>query len=88
MVVTTAVQVPYRASVRAFGWPIEVLVHTRESYHTVFARDIPRRRPSVPRMCAEGLILKEPNGLTQQFKDEAKTLLEHGPTPLPAASSM
>lgn len=86
VVVTKEVKCPYRESLFAFGWPIEVFVHTHESYHTFFASDIHRRRPSLPRMCAEGLILKDTNGIAQQIKDEARNLFEQGPEPLPASS--
>lgn len=85
VIVTRDVKAPYRESLSAFGWPIEVFVNTHESYHEFFARDIQRRRPSLPRMCAEGMILKDRDQLAQRIKNEARQLLEQGPAPLSAA---
>ncbi len=85
VIVTRDVKAPYRESLSAFGWPIEVFVNTHESYREFFARDIQRRRPSLPRMCAEGMILKDRDQLAQRIKNEARQLLEQGPAPLSAA---
>jgi hypothetical protein len=76
---------PYRESFVAFGWRIEAFVHTAESYPHFFASDTARRRPSLPRMCAEGVVLRDAGGLAQRIKDEARHLLERGPVPLTTA---
>lgn len=85
VIVTRETPVAYRQSLYVLGWPIEVFVNTPMSYHTFFASDVQRRRPSLPRMCAEGIILREQNGSAQRIKQEAQALLDQGPEPLSAA---
>ncbi len=82
VIVTKEVRAPYRESLYAYGWPIEVFVHTHRSYREFFASDIQRRRPSLPRMCAEGIILRDHEGVAQRLKKEARELLEQGPQSL------
>ena len=82
VIVTKEVRAAYRESLYADGWPTEVFVHTHTSYREFFASDIQRRRPSLPRMCAEGIILRDHEGVAQRLKKEARELLEQGPQPL------
>lgn len=78
---------PYRESFRAFGWPIEAFIHTAESYRDFFASDAKRRRPSLPMMCAEGIILRDQDGQAIRIKEEARGLIDAGPEPLSAAET-
>ena len=48
---------PDRESFVAHGWPVEAFVNTLESYRRFFASDAERRTPSLPAMCAEGIVL-------------------------------
>ena len=73
---------PYRESFEAYGWLIEAFIYTPSTYGDFFAGDVKRRRPSLPFMCAEGLVLKDTSGLAQEVKEEAWVLLEKGPPPL------
>lgn len=82
VLVTERPEAPYRESFRAFGWPIETFVYTETTYPAWFAQDAARRRPSLPRMCAEGIVLKDRNGLAAQVQAEARALLAKGPEPL------
>lgn len=75
----------YRESFREWGWPIEVFVHTRDSYREFFAADEADFRPSLARMVAEGLVLRDAAGLADGVKAEARALLERGPAPLTTA---
>lgn len=68
----------YRESLIDFGWPIEVFVHNLTSYKQFFDHNVQRVRPSLPRMVAEGIILKD-DGIVECIKKEAIEILEEGP---------
>ncbi|MGD7045939.1 nucleotidyltransferase domain-containing protein [Jeotgalibacillus proteolyticus] len=70
----------YRSSHVEDGWPIEVFVHSMESYKEFFQSDCVRGRPSMPNMVAEGLILKD-HGELNAIRKEAQALLDKGPDP-------
>jgi hypothetical protein len=82
VIITNREGTPYRESFREFGWPIEAFVNNMTSYRDFFANDIRGRRPMLPTMCAEGIILRDSEGLAQSIKDEACMLLDQGPEPL------
>ena len=82
VIITERKEAPYRESLRAFGWPIEVFVHTIDSLREYFAGDVKRRRPALVVMCLESVVLRDRDGLAQRIKDEARELLERGPEPL------
>ena len=69
---------PYRESIIAYGWPIEVFVHNLQSYKLFFESDVKRARPSLPRMVAEGTVIKKRDFLSELI-DEAKRIIELGP---------
>lgn len=68
----------YRESLIAYGWPIEVFVHNLQSYKLFFESDVKRARPSLPRMVAEGTVIKKSDYL-QKLINEAKRIIELGP---------
>lgn len=68
----------YRESLVDFGWPIEVFVHNWSSYKSYFNTDIERARPSLPRMVAEGKVIRGEAKITP-IKNEAMELLANGP---------
>ena len=72
----------YRESMIDFGWRIEIFVHNLTSYKDYFFSDCERARPSMPRMVAEGMILKD-RGAIGSIKEEAKELLDKGPKEWP-----
>ena len=82
VVVTDHPDAPYRASFREQDWPIEAFIHTERSLHRYLAMDVQRRRPSLPFMCEEGVILRNRDGLADRVKEEAHRLLARGPEPL------
>src|SRR5262245_37079299 len=47
VIITTREDAPYRQSLLAHGWPIEVFVHSHLSYQDYFASDAARRRPTL-----------------------------------------
>ncbi len=81
---THAPRAPYRESFMAHGWPVEAFVHSEPSLRQFFESHAARRRPSLPQMCAEGLVLRDAGGLAERVKQEARALLEAGPPPLSA----
>ncbi|GAM13510.1 nucleotidyltransferase domain-containing protein [Mesobacillus selenatarsenatis] len=68
----------YRESLVAYGWPIEVFVHNLHSYKLFFESDVKRARPSLPRMVAEGIVIKKSDFLPE-INDEAKRIIKLGP---------
>ncbi|MBT2690215.1 nucleotidyltransferase domain-containing protein [Bacillus sp. ISL-47] len=78
VVFDSAIKTAYRESFIFFGWPIEVFVHNLDSYKDFFRNDAERARPSLPRMVAEGMPLKD-SGILQEIKKEALSLLAKGP---------
>ncbi|KQL50858.1 nucleotidyltransferase [Heyndrickxia shackletonii] len=68
----------YRESFIEFGWPIEVFVHNLSSYKHFFDLDYKNAKPSMQRMIAEGLVVKD-EGILDAIKEEAKAILEEGP---------
>jgi hypothetical protein len=80
IIIDASVTECYRKSLTENGWPIEVFVHNFFSYKDFFKENIDRARPSLPQMCAEGIILKD-NGQASRIKNEALQLLKAGPTP-------
>lgn len=82
LVLTRRPEAPFRASYREHGWPIEAFVHSEDSLRRFIAADIERRRPSLPNMAAEGVILVDTDGAGPRIQDEARALLAEGPAPL------
>ena len=68
----------YRESLMAYGWPIEVFVHNLQSCKLFFESDIKRARPSLPRMVAEGKVIRKSEFLPEII-EEAKRIIETGP---------
>jgi hypothetical protein len=85
MIVTHREGAPFRASFRAFGWPIEAFVHTPESYRRYFQSDVDRRIPALPTVCIEGIVLRDADGLADRIRAEARDLIADGPPPLTEA---
>ncbi|MFS0863177.1 nucleotidyltransferase domain-containing protein [Fredinandcohnia sp. 179-A 10B2 NHS] len=68
----------FRESFYFSNWPVELFAHNLVSYKGYFISDYKRARPSLPRMIAEGIVLKD-QGIIQSIKTEANLLLERGP---------
>lgn len=73
---------PFRESFRAFGWPVEVFVHTRSSLEQYFQSDVARRRPSLQTMIAEGVVVQDASGIASHLQTAARSQLDAGPPPL------
>ncbi|HET7580556.1 MAG TPA: nucleotidyltransferase domain-containing protein [Bacillales bacterium] len=70
----------YRESLYASEWPIELFIHNSTSYRDFFESDCSEGTPSLPNLCAEGIILVD-DGFASELKVEARTILEKGPEP-------
>jgi len=84
-VLIPALAMEYRESFFAGEWMVEVFVHNLGSYKKYFQSDCERGRPSLPRMVAEGVVLKD-SLLLAAIKREASHLLAQGPQPWDAAT--
>jgi hypothetical protein len=82
VVVLAGPPAPYRESLRWRGWPTETFVHDRDSLELFFAKDTARRRPSLARMCADGVMLADA-GVAARVRERALAVLAAGP---PAAT--
>jgi hypothetical protein len=82
VVITGRQGTPYRESFLKGGWPIEVFVHNERSYLDFFASDRARYEPKLQQMCLEGIVLRDPNGLAERIREEARRQIEAGPEPL------
>ncbi|KIL43916.1 hypothetical protein KP78_37400 [Jeotgalibacillus soli] len=60
------------------GWSMEVFAYNLSSCEDFFESDCERGIPSMPRMVAEGLNIKD-KGILKTFKKEANELLKKGP---------
>lgn len=69
----------YRESLIKYDWMIEVFVYDFESYRPFFESDVKRARPTLPRMIAEGIMIKNHPEIEKIVKLAKYTLLE-GPS--------
>ncbi|MFB0631143.1 nucleotidyltransferase domain-containing protein [Streptomyces sp. AB3(2024)] len=70
---------PYRESFRFRDWPVEMFVHTEDTWHAFVEREIRRRRSPLLWMCADGLLLFDADGLGVRLGAEARKLAIAGP---------
>ena len=82
VVITTRPEAPYRELLVTDGWPVEAFVHSTELVRRYFQMDTKARRPMLPMMCAEGIILRDREGVAGRIKAEAQALLDAGPASL------
>ena len=85
VVITTREEAPYRESLRYEGWPVELFVHSTESYKWYFASDRKNRMSTLTRMCLDGVVLRDRDGIAGTVRQEARRLIEAGPEPLSQA---
>ncbi|WP_093716046.1 nucleotidyltransferase domain-containing protein [Actinacidiphila alni] len=76
---------PYRLSVRERGWPVELLVHTEETWNAFVDREVPLRSSPLMSMCAGGTLLFDTDGVGARLKARAEALVAAGPAPMPEA---
>jgi hypothetical protein len=76
---------PYRESLIWRGWPAEVFVQQPGTIGAWFAKDVAGRRPTLARMCADGVILIDADGTARAVRDQAILVLAAGPPTLELA---
>lgn len=81
VVVLPGLAVPYRESLRWRGWPVEVFVHGEISLTAYLERDFARRRPSLARMCADGVLLADRTGRAAALQERLRARIAAGPGP-------
>ncbi|MEU8771412.1 nucleotidyltransferase domain-containing protein [Streptomyces griseus] len=77
---------PYRASLRYGDWPVELFVHTEESWHDFVTPEIVRRNSPLLWMCADGALLLDADGTGARISDTAERLAAAGPPPVTATA--
>lgn len=85
IVVIDGPQAPYRESLIWRNWPVELFVQHVNTIGDWFAKDRARRRPSLARMCADGVMLTDADGTATVVRDQARAVLADGPPPLERA---
>ncbi|MFD7707887.1 nucleotidyltransferase domain-containing protein [Streptomyces sp. NPDC059786] len=74
---------PYRTSLRYQDWPVELFVHTEESWHTFVRQEVRKRRSALLWMCADGLLLFDADGVGARLAAASRELAMAGPPPAP-----
>ncbi len=69
---------PYRESLLWRGWPVEAFVHDADSLERYFAKDTARRRPTLARLCSDGVVLAGRHDTTDQIRERGRSLLAAG----------
>jgi len=85
VVVLAGPPAPYRESLRRRGWPVELFVHDSDSLDHFFAGDAARRRPTLARMCTDGVVLAGDQDTIHNVRERATSVLAAGPPPLSSA---
>lgn len=71
---------PFRESFFESDWPIEAFILTNDTYRDLFEINRYQGIPTLQRMCAEGIIIKD-DGTAGEIIDEAREILQKGPMP-------
>ena len=74
---------PYRQTITAHGWVVELFVHTRDSLRHFFTLDAKDQRCTLARMCT-GYVLRDVASLADSIQFEAHALIDAGPPALSA----
>ncbi|MFE6696558.1 nucleotidyltransferase domain-containing protein [Streptomyces sp. NPDC057718] len=73
---------PYRESLRYGDWPVELFVHTEDSWHGFVTPEIAQRNSALLWMCADGALLFDADGTGARMAETAKRLAAEGPPPV------
>jgi hypothetical protein len=73
---------PYRETIRAHGWVVELFVHSRESLMNFYDLDAQTRSCTLAAMCADGHVLRSIGDEATEIQVEARTFIDAGPTAL------
>ncbi|WP_030336932.1 nucleotidyltransferase domain-containing protein [Streptomyces sp. NRRL B-1381] len=73
---------PYRESLRHGGWPVELFVHTEDTWHDFVTPEIAQRNSALLWMCADGALVLDADGTGARLAETAKRLATAGPPPV------
>ncbi|MGW3580985.1 nucleotidyltransferase domain-containing protein [Streptomyces rubiginosohelvolus] len=73
---------PYRESLRYRDWPVELFVHTENTWHSFVTPEIAQRTSPLLWMCADGALLLDADGTGARMAETAKRLAAAGPPPV------
>lgn len=75
-------EAPFRESFVFAGWPVEAFCNSDRSWRRFIEEETRERRPATAQMIAEGVVLRDRDGLAERIKAEARAVLEAGPPAL------
>ncbi|MGB8946468.1 MAG: nucleotidyltransferase domain-containing protein [Streptomyces sp.] len=78
VVLLSGAPAPYRESLQHGHWPVELFVHTEESWRTFVEREISKRGSPLLWMCAEGVLLLDRDGVGEKIAAKARKLAAAG----------
>ncbi|MCK2157203.1 nucleotidyltransferase domain-containing protein [Exiguobacterium sp. 17-1] len=81
-----SIKASYRESFTFDDYPVEAFIHSSTTIRTFFRQDRERGRPSMQRMVAEGLVLRD-HDLLKPLKEQAESELLTGPPVLSPAET-
>ncbi|WP_051468267.1 hypothetical protein [Actinomadura oligospora] len=79
VVVTETRERPVRRSLGWEGWPVETLIHDEETLAAYCDNNLARRWPGIPRLIADGVIVRDRDGLGARLQEEMRDRLAQGP---------
>lgn len=82
MVVIDGSPAPYRETIKAEGWIVELFVHSRASLSFFYDFDARTRTCTLARMCADGYVLRDTGDEAADVQFEARALIDSGPDEL------
>ena len=82
LVVIGGLSAPFRESFTSHEWPVQASVNNLQSWRHLFDTNVRRRRPFVVRLCSEGVVLLDKDGLGTKIKRQAEQTLASGPPPM------
>jgi hypothetical protein len=85
VVIVGDLSAPYRESMTWRNWPAELFVHRPDTVGAWLAKDVARRRPTLARMCTDGVVLADTDGTAATVRNQARAVLAAGPPPVDPA---